>query len=172
MPIVRSHSDALVVKELPDGSRLVVDSGRETVFALNATAGAAWDACSSPTTLPEVAKKMQISLQAEVPEELAEQTILELQERNLVNTAGMPSQLSRRSFVAKVGMAALPLVAVLSMSDQRAYAQWAKSGANPQGNDSGFDWDRDRDNGHQRDRHHDAPPPHREHPWDFQDPNR
>lgn len=125
MQIERVTSNALVVNQLPDGSRVLVDSQSETVFALNATAGAAWDACSGPTTLTKVAEQMQRSLDPTVTEEVAEEAILQLEEKNLLKTSGS----SRRQFMRKVGMAALPLVVSLTVADQKAFAQSARSGA-------------------------------------------
>ncbi len=51
MQVERVSTDGLVINQLPDGSRVIVDEKNEQVFALNTTAGAAWDACSNPTTL-------------------------------------------------------------------------------------------------------------------------
>ena len=52
----RMSSD-LVASPLPDGSRVVVDAVKERVYALNATAGAAWDACSEPSPLAKVTER-------------------------------------------------------------------------------------------------------------------
>jgi hypothetical protein len=127
MQIERSNPDALVVNKLPDGSTVIVDSKNDTVFALNATAGAAWEACSDPITLSGVTERMQQSLDPGITEELAEEAILRLQEQNLVKTSG--SQPTRRRFIAALGTAALPLVVSLPIAEQRAYAQQARSGA-------------------------------------------
>ena len=129
MEVERANSDALVVNSLPDGSRVIVDSGNERVLALNATAGAAWDACSGPTTLSEVAQAMQRTLDPRVTEELAAEAIQQLQEKNLVKTAGVLP--NRRQFIATMGAVALPLVASLQMTEQRAYASQARSAAAP-----------------------------------------
>ena len=126
MQVERSNSDALVVNKLPDGSTVIVDAKNETVFALNATAGAAWDACSDPTTLSAITERMQRSLNPEITEELAEEAILRLQEQNLVKTSG--AQPNRRQFIARMGAAAaLPLVVALPVTEQRAHAQRARS---------------------------------------------
>ncbi len=109
----------LAVNQLPDGSKVIVDSRNEKVFALNATAGAAWDACSSPTTLSNVAEDMQHTFNPGVTEELAEAAILRLQEQNLVTVSGTPT---RRAVLATLGAIALPLVVSLTMTEQRAYA--------------------------------------------------
>lgn len=127
MQIERTNSNDLVVNGLPDGSKVIVDSKSERVFALNATAGAAWDACGDPTTLSKVADNMRHSLAPEVTEELAEQAISKLEEQNLVTTSGFPKT-TRRQALATLGAVALPLVVSMTLSDQRAFAQQARSG--------------------------------------------
>lgn len=125
MNIERSQSEHLVVNELPDGSKILVDSGKQTMFALNPTAGAAWDACSSPTTLSAMAENMKVT------EGEAEEAVLELRAKNLVATSG-PLQPSRRRFMAGAAVAAVPLVLAMTMGEQKAHAQIANSGTTPQ----------------------------------------
>ena len=124
MHVERTNFDALAVNSLPDGSRVIFDHANEMVVALNATAGAAWDACSEPTTLSSVTEKMRCSLDPGVTEEIAQDAILQLQEKNLVKTSG---QASRRKFIASLGAIALPLVVSLPIAEQKAYAQKARS---------------------------------------------
>lgn len=131
MQIERIPSDALVVNELPDGSRILVDTGKEKVFSLNPTAGAAWDACSDPTTLTEITRKMQRSLDPGVTAEVAEEAVQQLEEQHLVRASGVLS--SRRQFLAQAGAVALPLVVSLTMAEQAAYAKEARSFSNPHG---------------------------------------
>jgi hypothetical protein len=130
MQIERANSSDLVVNGLPDGSRVIVDSKSEKVFALNATAGAAWDACSTPTTLEKVAESMQCSLDPSITEELAEQAILKLQEQNLVAISDGSAKTTRRAVLATLSAVALPLVVSLTMGEQKAHAQAANSGNN------------------------------------------
>jgi hypothetical protein len=150
MHVERANRSDLVVNALPDGSKVIVDSGNDKVFALNATAGAAWDACGSTATLSEVTANMKRTLQAGVSEDLAEQAILSLQEHNLVIASGASAGTSRRQVLATLGAIALPLVVSMTMSDQKAYAHDAGSQS------AGHDHDRhewhDRHNGH--DWHH------------------
>jgi len=127
MQVERINSDALVVNKLPDGSTVIVDAKNETVFALNATAGAAWDACDSSTTLAGVTESMQRSFDPEISEELAEEAILQLHGKNLVKTSGTPLRASRRQFITTMTSIALPLVVSLSIAEQRAYAKKASS---------------------------------------------
>src|SRR5271154_1264594 len=99
MLVERTNSDALAVNKLPDGSMLIVDAGNEKVFALNPTAGAAWDACGAAATLSSVTQGMQRSFSPGVTEELAEQAILQLQEQKLVKASGSSSRATRREFI-------------------------------------------------------------------------
>src|SRR5271170_3274530 len=123
MQVERINSDALAVNKLPDGSMLIVDPENEKVFALNPTAGAAWDACGAATTLSGVTTSMQGSFSPGVTEELAEKAILQLQEQKLVKTSGSSSQPTRREFITTLSAVALPLVVSLTMADQRAHAK-------------------------------------------------
>jgi Coenzyme PQQ synthesis protein D (PqqD) len=127
MQVERTNLDTLVVNKLPDGSTVIVDAKNETVFALNATAGAAWDACSNPTTLSKVTESMQHSFGPEINEELAQEAILQLHDKNLVKTSGGSSQATRREFLTTLSAIALPVVVSLSIADQRAYALVASS---------------------------------------------
>lgn len=142
MLVERTNSNAFVINPLPDGSRVIVDSENERVLALNATAGAAWDACTIPTTLSGVAEHMQSSLDPGITEELAEDAILQLQQKGLVKTLGSSPQSTRREFIATLSAVAVPLVVSLSVAEQRAYASTARSGngdvtSNGNGNGNG-----------------------------------
>jgi len=128
MLVERTNSDAMVINSLPDGSRIITDSQNERVFAMNATAGAAWDACRVPTTLSNVTGEMQRSLSPEVNEELAEDAILQLEQQKLVRTSGSSTVGTRRKFIATLGAIAVPLVVSLSVTEQRAYASQSRSG--------------------------------------------
>jgi len=129
MDVERVNSDPLEVNQLPDGSRIIVDSMNERVFALNAMAGAAWDACCHPTTLAKVTESMQRSFDPAITAELAEEAVLQLRDKELLKTSELPSQDSRRRFLASLGaVAAFPLVASLTVGDQRAQTILAASG--------------------------------------------
>jgi uncharacterized protein with NAD-binding domain and iron-sulfur cluster len=138
MQIERTDSKNLLINGLPDGSRVIVDAQNEKVYALNATAGAAWDACSGETTLSQVAEKMRRSCGPTVTDEIAEQAIVQLEEKELVKTSGFFSKTSRRDVLAGIGAVALPLVVSMTLADQRALAQSAQSNTDP----GGCHWDR------------------------------
>jgi len=137
MLVERTNSDAMVINSLPDGSRIITDSQNERVFAMNATAGAAWDACRVPTTLSNVTGEMQRSLSLEVNEELAEDAILQLEQQKLVRTSGSSTVGTRRKFIATLGAIAVPLVVSLSVTEQRAYASQSRSGNGQGANNQG-----------------------------------
>lgn len=127
MQIVRSNSDSMSIDKLPDGSKIVVDSASQTVFAMNATAGAAWDACSTQSTLQGVVESMQHSFDPGTTEELAQEAILQLENHKLVKTSDLSSHANRRQFVSGLGAVTLPLVVSLTMVEQRAFAEKARS---------------------------------------------
>jgi hypothetical protein len=131
MQIERTDTNNLVVNRLPDGSKVIVDSRNEKVFALNATAGAAWDACGSQTTLSAVADDMRRTCNSAITDEVAEQAIAELQENELVKTTGLLRNASRRKVLAGLGAVALPLVVSMTLAQQRAFASVANSGPQP-----------------------------------------
>jgi len=104
--IQRGQFDSLVENQLPDGSRFLVDQKNETVYALNATAGAAWDACKEPTSLHNVTVQMQSAIGSTATEELAQEAILQLQNQNLVTASGGERRPTRREVLTKFGKAA------------------------------------------------------------------
>src|SRR5579863_5507543 len=127
---VRSTSlKCIVVNKLPDGSRIIINSDKETMVALNSTAGAVWDACAAPTTLAKVTEDVRRSLDPEVTEELVALAIAQLESNQLVSTSqDGPRTTTRRQMFGTLGAAiALPVVATLTMSEQRAYATTARS---------------------------------------------
>ena len=128
MQVQRRDTNKLVVSGLPDGSKMIVDSSNEKVFALNPTAGAAWDACSSQTTLAAVAEDMRRTCNPAITDEAAEQAILQLHEKELVKTSGLLRNANRRRVLAGLSAVALPLIVSMTMSEQRAFAAVANSG--------------------------------------------
>lgn len=127
MQVERANSSKLSVNSMPDGSRIIRNSESETVFALNATAAAAWDACSSGNTVAAVAEEMRRSFDPHVTDELAEASLLELQDKKLVAISGSGFKATRREVLAGLGAVALPLVVSLTMGEQKAYAEHAGS---------------------------------------------
>lgn len=130
MQIQRASINTLV-KNLPDGSKVLVDNSNEKVYALNATAGAAWEACSSSTTLSQVTENMRRSLDPGVTDDLAEDAVMQLAEQGLVATSESATGPSRRKLLFALGAVALPMVVSLTVGQQRAYASQASSAGAP-----------------------------------------
>jgi hypothetical protein len=131
MQVERVNSESLIVKRLPDGSRIFTDPTSETVFALNASAGAAWDACIRPTTVPGIAREMRRVFDPQVNEELAHEAVAQLREKNLVTTSEEIPSTTRRRLIAGLSAAAIPLVVSLTLADQRAHTVMAASSTPP-----------------------------------------
>ena len=148
MQIDRVNTSELLVNSMPDGSRIIRNSSNENVFALNATAGAAWDACASANTLQGVAEEMRRSFDSNVTNELAEASVLELQKKNLVVISGAEAKATRRQVLAGLGAVALPLVVSLTLGEQKAHAERAGS------------WDGGSDNAHHNNPHASIPKNH------------
>jgi hypothetical protein len=127
MLVERVSSSNLAVNAMPDGSRIIRNSENETVFALNATAAAAWDACSSAKTVAAVAEEMRRSFDPTVTDELAEASVLELQDKKLVSVSGSGFKATRRDVLAGLSAVALPLVVSLTIGQQKVHAQQAGS---------------------------------------------
>jgi hypothetical protein len=136
MNVERVNCGNLAVNSMPDGSRIIRNSEDNTVLALNATAGAAWDACASATTIAGVADAMRRSFDPAVTDELAEASILELQDKKLVTISGSGFKATRRQVLAGLSAVALPLVVSLTVGEQKAHAQHASS---VEGDDKHFD---------------------------------
>jgi len=127
MQVERVNAEGLAVNRLPDGSRIFTDEKNGTVFALNAAAGAAWDACSQATSLSGVAKSMRRDFDPHATDELAQEAVAQLREKNLVTTSEEVPSPSRRRLIAGLSAAAIPLVVSLTIADQRAHAVLANS---------------------------------------------
>ena len=119
MQFERVNTKDLVVNSMPDGSRVIRSSNNETVFALNATAAAAWDACSSANSVAGVANEMRRSFDPNVTDELAEACILQFQEKNLVSISGSTPKHTRRAILAGLSAVALPLGSALPGASPR-----------------------------------------------------
>ena len=127
MLVERMNSSKLSVHSMPDGSRIIRNEEDATVLALNATAAAAWDACSNAVTIPAVAEEMRHSYDPNVTDELAEASLLELQDKKLVKISGSGFTATRRQVLAGLSAVALPLVVSVTIGEQKAHAQSAGS---------------------------------------------
>jgi hypothetical protein len=127
MNFERVNCANLAINSMPDGSQIIRNSEDNTVLALNPTAAAAWDACSSASTIAGVAEAMRSSFDSNVTNELAEASLLELPDKKLVTISGSGFKATRRQVLTGLGAVALPLVVSLTVGEQKAHAQKASS---------------------------------------------
>ena len=118
--------DSLAVAKFADGSMAICDTRTQTVYSLNATAAAAWDACENPTTLSAMVASMAASLGCEINESVALDALAELHDGGLLKTA-LPSRATRRSALVTAAGIAAPVVLALTGVEQRVFAQVASS---------------------------------------------
>ena len=74
----------------------IFDAKTQSVYSLNATAAAAWEACEHLRSLAEVAASMSASLGYDVTEAVALEALAQLQEQGLLKTP-LPSRATRRN---------------------------------------------------------------------------
>jgi hypothetical protein len=128
MLVKRISSADLAVEKLPDGSSAIFDPGSKTVYSLNATAAAAWEASGGSTTLAQIVEKMQRSFNPAVTEDIALEALLQLREKGMVEIVAPPPGPTRRSVFATAGGVVAPMVLALTSTEQRAFAVSAGSG--------------------------------------------
>jgi len=132
------RADLWVIEQLADGSIAVLDKQSKSVFFLNATAAAAWEACRDQADAASVARNMQAALKTTVSVDTARAALAELEEKHLVESCDLASSdvaalASRRTIVKTMGATAaalVPVVLAMTAGEQKAYAFQARSGGN------------------------------------------
>jgi hypothetical protein len=66
-----------------------------------------------------------------VTDEVAENAVLQLQEKELIKASGLLKNASRRQVLAGLTAVALPLVVSMTMTEQKAFAERANSRQDP-----------------------------------------
>ncbi len=132
LPAARKHN--LIIKELQNET-LVYDRDRDEAHCLNITAGLVWKHCDGKTNVEEIAKAVGAETQT-VPddrivwlalEELAKFSLLTVRPESHAHVAGI----NRRQLVRRIGVAALALPAIISISAPTAQAQVSCPAAPP-----------------------------------------
>jgi len=124
----------LIIEKLSDGTTAVLDKDTKSVFSLNASAAAAFEACREKASSAQIAETMQAILGTPVTEEIALAAIAQLEEHGLVSST-VPEDVaaiaSRRSLLKRIGAvggAAVPVVLAMTAAEQRASAFQQTSG--------------------------------------------
>ncbi|PYS90053.1 MAG: hypothetical protein DMF62_05880 [Acidobacteria bacterium] len=112
-----ARNSGLVVQEVPN-EILVFDLENNKAHCLNDTAAMVWKSCDGKTSVPEIAKYLEIQTGKGVNDDLVWLAIDQLSENHLLEkTASSPFKgQSRRDVIKKIGLAsviAIPVVASL-----------------------------------------------------------
>ena len=117
----KMRRQGLVIDELPD-EVLVYDLDRDQAHCLNRTAALVWQSCDGKTTPTEIARRLQLELDADGKkdsrEELVWLALAQLERNNLLEqSVVVPSEfarLSRRRMMRGLGLAAAVAVPLVS----------------------------------------------------------
>ena len=122
----RARTSELVVRELPE-EVLVYDLKRDRAHCLNPTAAFIWRHCDGKMTMAKMAQMIEREFATPVDEEVVWLALQQfdkfhlLEERITIPNAG--PGLSRRALVRRLGVAAVLLPAIISITAPTAQAQ-------------------------------------------------
>jgi hypothetical protein len=112
----KMRHDGLVIDDLPD-EVLVYDLDRHKAHCLNRTAALVWRQCDGKTAPSEIARRLQVELDAPCDEDLVWLALRQLKELHLLEQSiSLPPRfagMSRRQMIRNLGIAAavaVPLV--------------------------------------------------------------
>jgi hypothetical protein len=123
-PLARQSS--LIVKEV-DEETLVYDLETDQAHCLNSTAARVWKSCDGRNTVEEIAAQLSLPGQPAVDEKVIWLALDQLEKFKLLDAAPAKpeflSGLTRRQMVARLGIAAVALPAIVSIVSPHASAQ-------------------------------------------------
>lgn len=129
-PVARTES--LIVKEV-NGETLVYDLKNDKAHCLNETAARVWKNCDGRKSVSEIAEVLSRESNSKVSEELVWLALDQLEKFKLLEEApakpGFLAGMTRRQMVARLGIAAVALPAIVSIVAPNAQA--AGSGTIP-----------------------------------------
>jgi Coenzyme PQQ synthesis protein D (PqqD) len=124
LPLARK--DQLVIQELP-GELLVYDLERHKAHCLNKTAATVWKHCDGTLAIADMARLLESELKTPVEMEVVWLALQQLDKFHLlqeqVSIPDARSGLSRRELVRRIGVAAILLPAIISITAPTALAQ-------------------------------------------------
>ena len=122
----RARQASLIIKEVDDET-LVYDVEADKAHCLNTTAAQVWKSCDGKTSVQEIATQMSSTDGAPVDESLVWLALDQLEKFKLLDEApakpAMLAGLTRRQMVARLGIAAAALPAIVSIVTPHAYTQ-------------------------------------------------
>lgn len=122
----RARQASLIIKEVDDET-LVYDVDADKAHCLNSTAAQVWKSCDGKTSVEEIASQLSVPDSAKVDENLVWLALDQLEKFKLLDEApakpAMLAGLTRRQMVARLGIAAVALPAIVSIVTPHSYAQ-------------------------------------------------
>ena len=123
-PVARTES--LIVKEV-DGETLVYDLTTDKAHCLNDTAARVWKNCDGRKTVSEISATLSAEANTDVTDEVVWLALDQLEKFKLLEAAparpGFLAGMTRRQMVARLGIAAVTLPAIVSIITPTASAQ-------------------------------------------------
>src|SRR5205807_3020125 len=115
----------LIVKEL-ENEVLIYDENNNKAHCLNQTAALVWKSCDGRTTIPKISSRLEEKLGDRVPEQVVLLALRQLDESRLLETNSISATwvagTSRRELVRRIGIAAVALPIISSMTTANAVA--------------------------------------------------
>lgn len=122
----KAREDRLIIKELPDET-LVYDLDTDEAHCLNSTAALVWKNCDGQQSIIDVTKAIRNTLNTAVDEEIVYLALNQLDQTSLLSTSPKLSNafagISRRQWVRRIGLAAIAIPMIISISAPDANAQ-------------------------------------------------
>jgi hypothetical protein len=122
-PVARTES--LIVKEV-DGETLVYDETNDAAHCLNNTAARIWKNCDGQKTVSEISEILSAESNTNVKDEVVWLALDQLEKFKLLAEAparpGFLAGMTRRQMVARLGIAAIALPAIVSIVAPKAWA--------------------------------------------------
>jgi len=122
----RARQASLIVKEV-DNETLVYDIAADKAHCLNSTAAQVWKSCDGKTSVQEIASQLSVPAGVPADESLVWLALDQLEKFKLLDEApakpAMLAGMNRRQMVARLGIAAAALPAIVSIVTPHAYAQ-------------------------------------------------
>jgi coenzyme PQQ synthesis protein D (PqqD) len=120
-----ARREGIISKEV-DGELLVYDLERDKAHCLNLTAALVWKNCNGRRSIPELARVLSKELDTAIDEAVIQLAIKQLDRDHLLaagdDATPLPTDLSRRAVIRRLGVAAvlLPLITSISAPTARA----------------------------------------------------
>jgi len=126
-----AREEGLVVQEL-DGELLVYDLDTHRSHCLNRTAALVWGKCDGRTTVREIARGVSATLKSPLDERVVWFALERLERKKLLRGPLAPpagaALVSRRELIRRVGVAAVLIPVITSITAPTAYANVSCSG--------------------------------------------